>query len=603
MAKLQDLFTQKKTNIYNKLAPSQNQFIVIKPDTNEAASRIKDDTQAIPVVSTSRDILRIRKFLSSSTGVLFTRKQALLQAGNIFQNTRLYNPVSPVLNAVPFIHAQRHIPVGVVRSIFLNPNLPGVLQKDTVTTVASNYKITNKLAQVNLSTGQFIRTVAGAAATYLRTQLKRSIPLPSAQNFYTSRPEYNVFGYDVFGQLRSLNSTGAILFDMQPLSQRGIQKRNVIANIKAQAIARTAQAIRNNLSLAFTKRNLGEAAIVPGIVGQAGAGKIIRDPLNGKLLTREEYERRKPNIDKLGKQEDKITSFVVAAKQFRDNFYNKTVLKNIDDKQQNVRKINRLESSYFNEASLGGGAADITDGTNPIRFDNEPTKYASVNDPLNKTVTTQDGKVRIDPTAAYTIYTNSPVTVPTTTRAQGLGAEIITAPRQKSDIINFSFDNGNLLVFRAFISSIKEAVKPEFNEQRYVGRTERFVTYGGAKRSLSLTFNLAAFSSDEIDLMWKRVNFLTGLAFPTGIKNGFMIPPLCRISIGGIYENQPCYVESLDYDFLDDSIVFDIDKEVPTVINVSMQLSLLEKRSKFYNTPFYKITEDISVPPPVPDAV
>jgi len=125
-----------------------------------------------------------------------------------------------------------------------------------------------------------------------------------------------------------------------------------------------------------------------------------------------------------------------------------------------------------------------------------------------------------------------------------------------------------------------------------VGRTERFVTYGGAKRGLSLSFNIVAFSDGELDGMWTKVNYLTGLAFPKGVQNGFMTPPLFKFTIGGLYDNQPCYIESLDYDFLDESITFDIDREVPFAINVNMQLSILEKRSKFHDSPFYKITED-----------
>jgi len=69
---------------------------------------------------------------------------------------------------------------------------------------------------------------------------------------------------------------------------------------------------------------------------------------------------------------------------------------------------------------------------------------------------------------------------------------------------------------------------------------------------------------------------------------------LFTITVGEIYDVQPCYIESLDYDFLDDSITFDIDREVPFAINVTMQLSILEKRSKFHDSPFYKITEDAS---------
>lgn len=172
---------------------------------------------------------------------------------------------------------------------------------------------------------------------------------------------------------------------------------------------------------------------------------------------------------------------------------------------------------------------------------------------------------------------------------------------QKLDIITFKFgqvgsrgDEDVSVPFRAFISSIKENVKPEFTEQKYIGRTERFVTYSGAKRVVQLQFNIVALTKSELDHMWTRVNYLTGLAFPKKVSStGFMVPPLFKITVGQLYNNQPCYIETLDYDFLDDQITFDIDREVSQVINVNMTLSILEKTSRYFDSPFYEITQRI----------
>lgn len=166
------------------------------------------------------------------------------------------------------------------------------------------------------------------------------------------------------------------------------------------------------------------------------------------------------------------------------------------------------------------------------------------------------------------------------------------------DIVNFAFQTNNagspLVKFRAFISTLKQSTKPEFQEQKYIGRTERFVSYGGAKRTASLSFNIVAFSKAELDVVWTKINYLTGLAFPLGVSSsGFMIPPLFKISIGGIYDAQPCYIENLEFDFIDDTITFDVDNEVSQFINVNMSIVLLEKRSRFYNSPFYAITQDL----------
>ena len=74
-----------------------------------------------------------------------------------------------------------------------------------------------------------------------------------------------------------------------------------------------------------------------------------------------------------------------------------------------------------------------------------------------------------------------------------------------------------------------------------------------------------------------------------------MIPPLFKITIGGIYDHQPCYINTLEFTMLDETTTFDIDAEVSQVIEVSMQLTLLEKTTQLYDSPFYAITEALPV--------
>jgi hypothetical protein len=284
---------------------------------------------------------------------------------------------------------------------------------------------------------------------------------------------------------------------------------------------------------------------------------------------------------------------------FKNKFYTDLRLK---QSIKTSRRLRRLESSYLNDPNPGD-TTDIsafgTSSPTSAKSGGSKDNFKIIGDPYNKNQKISNKTLSPVPD----IYPSPPTETATNTKVQNLAATVITErSAEKTDIINFSFgrmtgvgEGDSNVTFRAFISSIKENVKPEFSEQRYVGRTERFVTYGGVKRGLSLSFNLVAFAQDEINNMWKRVNYLTGMAFPAGVKNGFMIPPLMNVTIGNIYRNQPCYIETLDYDFLDDSTTFDIDAEVPMVIGVTMQLSLFEKQSRFQNTPFYGITETVAV--------
>lgn len=217
---LADRFEQKSKEIYSRFSPSSGQFVTVKPDTDGvfgSRSRIKNDNRSIPTVSVLRDTQRISRFLTSSDGVLFTAKQALLQTGNTFLNTKLYNPLSPALNVIPFLHIRRNVPTNV-----LVPSPSGLLQSTTVNTVASRFETIGQLQAFSSGQQRGLPTIGSLAKNYLVTQLKNVanaiVPLP--QFYVSSRPEYKAF-----------QNGGVRIFPAQPLSQRGIPRTNVVATI------------------------------------------------------------------------------------------------------------------------------------------------------------------------------------------------------------------------------------------------------------------------------------------------------------------------------------------------------------------------------------
>lgn len=480
---LVERFNERSKDIYRRFPPDENQLVVVKPDDNSSVidttvKGIKYDTRALPISSVVRDTIRIGKLLNpirSPEAALQLGKQILLQTGNTFEQTRKYNPLSPIINVVPFLHTLR----------MLKTDFYPYLQSETINKLAAKYGFTP-------GTGGGLNNDTILSKPYLY-----------------SRPEWHAF-YNTDSadpQNPSRQPTGPILYAQQPVLQRGTVKTQVL-------------------------------------------------PL-------------KPD-----ENQESYTAFVQAAIEFKNKFYNDTILK---AKTKNYR----LQSSYLNDKAIFD---DSDNTTSPADQPDKISGDTNIIDVYNLEKPTPRIKLKEDRLDYSNIIT--------------VTDDITKQESEKSDIIKFIFSEiggsyVNAVQFRAFLSSIKESVKPEFNEQRYVGRTERFVTYGGAKRSVSLAFNVVAFSTMEINGAWSRINYLSGLAFPKGVKNGFMIPPLFNITIGGIYDNQPCYIESLDFDFLDENTTFDIDEEVPFAVGVTMQLTLLEKRSKFHNSPFYKITEDL----------
>jgi hypothetical protein len=148
-----------------------------------------------------------------------------------------------------------------------------------------------------------------------------------------------------------------------------------------------------------------------------------------------------------------------------------------------------------------------------------------------------------------------------------------------NDYINFKivvpgvFDSG--VKFRAFIEDINHNARGQYDEVRYVGRPERFITYKGMNRSMTISMFLIAFGEQELNAVWARANMLNKLTFPIDASGGFMTPPLAKITIGNLIVDQPGYVENVDMRFQD--IPWDIDRELPQAVKLNMTFNIIEK--------------------------
>jgi hypothetical protein len=508
---LAERFLEQEGNLYRQFSPQTNDgsgqpFVTIRPDTDASRSRIKDDSRILPVVSQQRDFNRIKSFINSPSGKLFIGRQLFLQLGNTFGDTKIYNPVSALLNTTPYIHVKRHITI--VKQI------PGILQANTLDSFTQN-RPGGALKSLLRKQLNKIATPLGVSGILRKTPVK------------DARPEFIIFGKGVtYNPRLILPTTAESRAEVKPTSFTESLKRSLKKSIISGARS-------------LLKKQAAKSLGVPG--------------LPTKTTRTSQYPTQ--------------TAFISAVSQFK------------------AKQIQNINTAYgrFNSPYFSGNEF-----------------WESPFDPLPKTQVSFDGNnnpVLGNNTQNVGDRLNSSFD---TTNFRNTRLNYKTIANTDNDIIKFIFSNGsNNVQFRAFITNFKENVKPEFNEQRYLGRTERYVTYAGARRTATLQFNIVAFSENELTGMWTRINYLTGLAFPRGVAedSGFMIPPLFKITVGDIYDVQPCYLDSIDFDFIDNDITFDIDRQVSKLINVNMSIVLLEKRSKYYNSPFYNIIEQ--TPPEV----
>jgi hypothetical protein len=157
--------------------------------------------------------------------------------------------------------------------------------------------------------------------------------------------------------------------------------------------------------------------------------------------------------------------------------------------------------------------------------------------------------------------------------------------------VSFAMGSSEHVQFRAFIKDLRISIAPEYNPVQYVGRIEKFVTYTGVQRTVSFGLDIIAFSKKELDVVWNRINYLTGFAYPYGITKGIYQPNIIRFTIGNVYKDQPGYLSSIDFSFNEAGQSWDIDRGVPIGASCNMSFNIIEKNTKAADSSFYAITE------------
>ena len=158
--------------------------------------------------------------------------------------------------------------------------------------------------------------------------------------------------------------------------------------------------------------------------------------------------------------------------------------------------------------------------------------------------------------------------------------------------VSFAMGKEDPIQFRAFIKDLVENSNPQHQSFQYIGRIEKFINYTGVQRDISFKLAVLAFSKDELETVWRRINYLTGLTFPYGFTRGIMQPNIVRLTIGNVYNDQPGYITALSTNFNEPAGSWDIDEGVPIGAAIDMKFTLIEKASRIASSPFYGITEN-----------
>ena len=154
------------------------------------------------------------------------------------------------------------------------------------------------------------------------------------------------------------------------------------------------------------------------------------------------------------------------------------------------------------------------------------------------------------------------------------------------DFIPFRFRdvvNNKYIVFRAILSGITDTFSPEYQPERYIGRPDSVYVYQGTNREISFTFDVYPKSREELEPLWTKMNYLSGLTYPTfgNVQGGgqSMIAPFCELTIGDMYKDTPGYINNLTYTVQDQTTwETETDYKLPKYIQAAVTFTYIGKR-------------------------
>jgi hypothetical protein len=167
------------------------------------------------------------------------------------------------------------------------------------------------------------------------------------------------------------------------------------------------------------------------------------------------------------------------------------------------------------------------------------------------------------------------------------------------DLVKFQFKdvvNNKFIVFRATVTGISDSITPEWSSEKYIGRADQVHVYKGAERSLNFSFIIAPISKPELLILWEKLNYLTGLAFPD-YDEGKMVAPWIEFTFGDMYKAVPGFIESLNYSIPDNAPFETDDHQLPKVIEATMGFKyvgdkLQTKKGKHFDLSWLKGTDN-----------
>jgi len=546
------------------------------------------------------DLKRKIKFISTSEGAAFIVKQFLLQTQNRTMESRFYNPLS--LASVQGL-------VGIERNFLFGTTYEGILggtapQPQQPKTGANSNKIKGDDKKQPKKFGGVVDLVKGVVGNgpiqqYIDKYLGRNEDIdgesPNPQSRIKWQAAYGEWGPGLQSGTADMTNATADATNKGNASQGSKPPTDKSDNDKERSFSQKASDLAKGALKKLRGRLPGAKELKFSMHNPNQYYKI--DPLS--IYGKGGADGAKSLMDRLISASDRHTTVTFAEK--------KNSLK--QKEEQYKYHYNLYGSIPTGEKSKEREyeTKNVTDVEVPDSEDNPPKsikekkagRYPQGILATNYTKQIQNWKVPRDPANSAPLmdggrYDSSltPDFVDFKFRVKNYGNYESAKDEKGNTTTNNS--THKILIFSAIINSLSDAVSPEYNEVRYLGRPDKYYTYNGVDRDISLSFTLYPKTINEFPFLAEKLNYLVGLTYPQYSSTNAMLAPYVDLTLGDMFNNQPGYISSLNVN-VQENTTWEIDAfQFPKHITCDLTFRLIGRHvphqfGKHYDLPWMKL--------------
>jgi len=573
------IFPNKQPFIYRYPDEGQEGFFRNLPAILRTVAAVDNVTQ-----DTVDDVVRVSKFLISPNGINYNIKQFALQRLQIFDETRLYNPLTPLLATVqpmtmglgnrPMRHIEGGILGGLLNSVtsivginmqngFVKPSstagderalsifasgqgkgmIRGADANNALVALQNRWSVTSGGAGFGFSQAldNLLSSVASSFKSFFGS------PQKSPGSYRADESAYDLMAASKIHLRDDKNGRGGMMFYSfyQPWYSNHTMQKIPIVGLKFFPLP---QGIVNNTSWPiFLLDTVSNRAAKFTIDGQAVGYDVSQE--RGMEYSDVVYPSDKGTFT----NSDVLINFGAYVQE-----KNKFETKFTDPQSQKVKDINESLEKVISGINNAGTYKVLTNTYSRLLASGKPETVGY--DRLNRNVQTNQSKNERGVGEDYrnsrfsgvrpidNLFSSRNLRMATTFTSDGMNLLGVLKGEDNGDILIpedslpdtykgkwekykpyeddliafFFYDvvNQKYIPFRATVKGISEGNTAFWDELRFIGRADQLYSYNGFSRTLSFTFNVVINSVIELMPTWQKINYMASCVKPSNYTTG-----------------------------------------------------------------------------------